>query len=738
MTPEQRAAFFAAEAGLLAANEGLRVLRASLDDAEPPAPTYRLTVHPEVVNEGESVAVTLYTTGVAAGTAVPYALSGVGPADLLSMMGGDLVVGADGTATVTIAIAADDLTEGTETLAINVADQWATVYINDTSLTPTPPPKPPEQPRGKYRHEQPLLFQGFGPGVPGIPGRGMYSEGHKFGPTAVYVDALSGWRWTNRGGDWVDIDGKAQGQNPWAVATQPGAMRPGEVAPLLLDVTQLARREGWAAWIIRCPNAQRRLLSTGAARPSVTYDYEDGTSETRVATVVALCNTGTTIPSLRAAEMACPVMLEFHRATKPVRSALLSIQMTGGEWAATGGPARFEVFPLVPPINTDPVTFGLAASYPLDAGIKAHPDVIHAHQYPAGSSLADFVSPFRGNTDNETEFDAGLIAGTGAADLSKLPHIGQGLWVGQTQSFSYARPGDAGFEPLHPDLGAIRVNMKPHQYKGADGVLRDVQHGDVAGYGGTLSSHCFLYMPAERIYRQRRLFSRLYMRLSYPDGRPTPASRRQVWSDRVGGMAKWNDLGGKVGLTPGGHHNTQGGFSGVAGGGFGTQFRHSWTECAEGIGGPGEGGWYVGWHLYDYQGRNPPGHNYANALAHESAWGQRGGLGSVLYADHWYCVETECLLNDVTETSWAADGELRAWIDGRLCFERTGMVFRTTPVAQFPYRHGYSRPISPLGHVYAGMNVFHGGVTPDSVRRNLDFTAVVVAESRIGPMRMDV
>ncbi len=38
MTPEQRAAFIAAEAGLLAANEGLRVLRASLATSEPPAP----------------------------------------------------------------------------------------------------------------------------------------------------------------------------------------------------------------------------------------------------------------------------------------------------------------------------------------------------------------------------------------------------------------------------------------------------------------------------------------------------------------------------------------------------------------------------------------------------------------------------------------------------------------------------------------------------------------------------
>ena len=86
MTPEQRAALIAAEAGLVAVHESLRVLESSLEVAEPPPPTYSLTVSPETVNEGESVTITLQTTGVAAGTAVPYVLSGVGQADLLAMM----------------------------------------------------------------------------------------------------------------------------------------------------------------------------------------------------------------------------------------------------------------------------------------------------------------------------------------------------------------------------------------------------------------------------------------------------------------------------------------------------------------------------------------------------------------------------------------------------------------------------------------------------------------------------
>lgn len=600
-------------------------------------------------------------------------------------------------------------------------------------VDPATLPPPVNELKDRYRHQQPLLFQGYGAGVPGIPGRGFYAAGHQFGPTAVYVDALSGWRWLNKGGDWVDADLTPQGSKPWAVALQTGTMVKGETQIHTLDVTALAKRPGWMAWLIRCPNAERRLIGTGAERPGVMYTYEDGTTDFQVATVVAANGGGSTVPDLRSTIAVLPCMVEFKRPVAPIKSAELTIVITGGEWLPRGGPARFEVFPLIPPLNRDAPTSGLASDYPLDLGVNAHPQVIHAHRYVADASLSDFVSDHRVNTDDERNFDPGLIAGTGASDLTKLPHVGLGKWVGITKAWSYVRPGDAGFEPLHPDLGAIRVSMRPDQIKGANGELRDIQTGDVAGYGGTLSSHAFLFLPPGRIYTQPRLFTRHYMRLSYPRGRPTPASRIQCWADKPGGQAKWNDLGGKFGLTPGGHHNGYGGYSGTAGGPRGTQFRSGWIECAEGIGGPGEGGWYVSWHLYDYA-YNPPGYNYGASLAHEYAWGQRGGLGSVIYAGHWYCIEQECLLNSVDGDQWLPDGELRTWLDGRLVYERTGMVFRTLPVLNAPFKAGTSRPITPLGHVYAGMNIFHGGVTDDSVYRDLDITGVVVAESRIGPM----
>lgn len=53
----------------------------------------------------------------------------------------------------------------------------------------------------------------------------------------------------------------------------------------------------------------------------------------------------------------------------------------------------------------------------------------------------------------------------------------------------------------------------------------------------------------------------------------------------------------------------------------------------------------------------------------------------MIYAGKWYAIETEVKLNTVDGTggTYIPDGILRTWIDGKLVFERTGMVFRTLP-----------------------------------------------------------
>ena len=610
----------------------------------------------------------------------------------------------------------------------------------------------PTVPR-KYRFEQPLLFQGTHGHLPSVlPGGRPYVDGLKCGPTRTYVDSQAGWAWRNQGGDWVDAAGVPQGPKPWSSWTQSAKMVAGQVATVTMDISAIARRGGWMAMLLRCARAQRKIRTIGTYRPKATYVYQDGTTETQVATVLAYVGSTGELPSLLLDPMPVPLFMEFRQPAKPVRSATLTLAMTDGQWGSYGGPAELQLMVLTPPVNTDPVTTGSAQRHVLDDSLHAEPGVIHVHRYLANSRFEDFVHTANLNTDNEANFDPNAIDPAKPKDVSKLPHVAYGKWVGVTQGWSLVKPGDADFVPLHPTLGAIRIKMNKAQIKGANGLVRPIQHGDVVGYGGSLAGHAFLYLPPARIYRQRRLFVRHYMRLTYPGGKPRPTDRKQVYSDRVGGQIKWSDLGGKFGLTPGGHHNSYGGYSGSAGSGRGTQFRSGWLECTEGVDGPGENGWYASWHLYDYNWMAVPGHKYVASAKHEYCWGQRGGLGGVLYAGHWYCVELECLLNSVDQPAvfadgtphvvggvrqfWTPDGELRVWIDGRLAFERTGMVFRSLPVVDAPYRAGYSRPIAPLGHVYAGMNVFHGGVTQDCVDRHLDITGVVVSEARIGPMKL--
>lgn len=91
-----------------------------------------------------------------------------------------------------------------------------------------------------------------------------------------------------------------------------------------------------------------------------------------------------------------------------------------------------------------------------------------------------------------------------------------------------------------------------------------------------------------------------------------------------------------------------------------------------------------------------------------------GDLKSILKNNQWYAVEQYVKLN----TPNAADGELRAWVDGVQVFERTGIRFRTTDALH----------IEQLW-----MNVYHGGANPTDQDLVLYIDNVVVATEYIGP-----
>ena len=103
-------------------------------------PTYSISTSSSSVNEGSAATFTLTTTNAAAGTSVPYSISGVSAADVSgSVISGTAFVNSSGLATISIFLLNDFLTEGTENLVVSAGGSSTSVLINDTSIAATIP-----------------------------------------------------------------------------------------------------------------------------------------------------------------------------------------------------------------------------------------------------------------------------------------------------------------------------------------------------------------------------------------------------------------------------------------------------------------------------------------------------------------------------------------------------------------------------------------------------------------------
>jgi len=96
-------------------------------------------------------------------------------------------------------------------------------------------------------------------------------------------------------------------------------------------------------------------------------------------------------------------------------------------------------------------------------------------------------------------------------------------------------------------------------------------------------------------------------------------------------------------------------------------------------------------------------------------WLWQEGYRGFLQKNRWYSVEQYVRLNVPGEK----DGILRAWIDGRLAFEKEGLRFRIAPHLR-------------IEQVW--MNVYHGGTAPSPRDQHLFIDNVVIAREYIGPM----
>ncbi|MBS0346298.1 MAG: hypothetical protein JSR69_07525 [Proteobacteria bacterium] len=109
---------------------------------------------------------------------------------------------------------------------------------------------------------------------------------------------------------------------------------------------------------------------------------------------------------------------------------------------------------------------------------------------------------------------------------------------------------------------------------------------------------------------------------------------------------------------------------------------------------------------------------YHADMAEPSGDGLKWGFGrlAALQRNRWYCVEQYVKLN----TPGQKDGVMRAWIDGRLAFEKKDLRLRNVPELKIET---------------VWFDIYHGGMTPPPRDMDLYIDNVVIAKSYIGPMR---
>lgn len=607
---------------------------------------------------------------------------------------------------------------------------------------------------------------------------------------ADHIDFYIGWAFDSKGkaGDIID---RLQNRNPatpvhWIQAplndVTTGAK---EYTANATDGLQFIQQQNrWNAWSFNRTGAPRQIAGSKSPHPPrFEVHYTDGTNETLKCRVTAMMTTATDYPytivnQSNLPQFDLPIVAEFERPNKPVASATLVFTIA----THSSTKATFLANIIDPPLNTDPVTLGVAQQAGIaDAGLAAVPSIINAQQFL--DSLPDsewFAFNNPQNTDDEKNYSPEMywpehtgnpVPAPYNPDLTKYPHSsspegGKHKWVGMTAAQAATQfhrvPSTydkEGFEPLLPGHGALRVFLPQ---------LPGIKDGTIETSASYNTVQARIFLPA-KLWGARSVFTRFYIRVGTPKRQGDPlgvpdipfaspiAERFQVFNSS--GHWIFSDLHGKFGIVPQ-QPTGYGGYSGTAGGMGGNQNRLSFGHMTSADDGPDVGGIAPGWHSYDYGPRNPPGYQYNGDNGNLVQWGQRGGLGGVLYGNCWYCVETEVTYNTVRDAAgkivpggFLADGIWRAWIEGRLVFERTGMVFRALNTEAQKYSYGGSkwgsmsfvdpgynkalrRQARDLGAIEMTCNHYHGGVTQCPMNLTWFYTLIAYGSQRIGPARL--
>ena len=591
---------------------------------------------------------------------------------------------------------------------------------------------------GRYRTDQPQLFVAPPKGVTKSTGGSFYEFPARasvanpksalgmpgIGPTYAYVDLTSGWAWTNKNGDWIDVAGVPQGKAPhWTGVSVLGKT----VLDATLGVKASFDQKRWNAYIVQGTGRSVFTTDQHATPPFQTVNYADGTTARLECTAAVAFEASSSYAQGGAQAVAVEngrhVAMEFERPKKAVASATLTLQVQSANGTING-------FLVNPPVNTEPVMTGLANGYPGDIGITANPDVIFAHAYEDTKAPSDFLGPDGINVYSNAKWSPDVFNPALAKDKDRLPHIHQGKWIKNIANASVIKSGYAGegFKPLAPGLGAVRVFIPGT--KAADGAA--------VGYGGGYGCDMAMYLPDELCGWLDEIYIRYYVRLG--DHGAEYLSDIKMLRTQAEAAANYALHGGKFGI--GASHWTQyGGNNNVGGGNIGWTNRNAWEEYPADI---GSGAMRPGVHSWDMIGYN-------------GSMGSIGGLGAAMYPGYWYCIESRLKLNtvDVSATPFTADpaknlkdAEIDVWIDGRKVLEMRNFSYRRLPldyggpetwnnvtkIGKTPLANGLLVPIRNLGVTAITLNDYNGGVQPATSDRVKFYAGLVVSKKPIGMM----
>jgi hypothetical protein len=459
------------------------------------------------------------------------------------------------------------------------------------------------------------------------------------GATCQYFNYGARIPWLHQRGDWVDVNGRSQGESPFARTVIEDTHK---IRAIEWDVTALTQ-----SWLSGEVENSGLLLDTvkGTSSGTILFFSKEANpvdqrprivltlaAPTETRTVVAAADTTldcSTVISLGAREQIhvggdTRSVLQFDLTAlkgRRVTRAVLQLTTTTEQFGA----ATVGVFRVDAPVKqaTAPRQAGIAAAYPRDQGIEKDPDVIMASGFEAPLWRSDwsYVSVTshveRVDRDDERRFE---------------PFIGHALRVA-------IRRGDN----LGLDMG---FNFK-----------------DKLGYE-----------PEE-------MYFRYYLRFG-EDWIPSVDGGKLPGFAATYGRAGW---GGRKS-------------NGSEGWSMRGLFHRAMSEDNP---------------LY---GRTAVG-SYAYHAETDDFWGDEwnwtnNGVG-VLERNRWYCIEQYVKVN----TPGVKDGIVRAWIDGKLAFDKTDV---------------HVRDVSSIKIEKLWMNVYHGGTARAAQDLHLYLDNVVIARRQIG------